>query len=258
MHSQRTMRMLLPFLALTLAACGSVTPESSAKTDGETTPGAVTLNFAHLVNGAPVVLGTDTPSMNAAGNMYGVSRLSYFVSDVTLHMVDGRQMVAAGAHYVDCDTAESLSYALPIDLPTGELSSVSFVMGLPPALNVSGAFGSPPESLMEWPVPMGGGYHYLKFEGRYLNTAAAPFNFMMHSGGLGGIDYAFTVDLDASKRSIPSEGATLIVQMNLERWFGDWDLNDYFNMSRHGIMGDAAAQASLKEHGATVFTLGAP
>ncbi len=246
--------------ALADAAPIDAAPDPDAgPTDGGTV--SLTLAFEHLVDGAPVVLGTDTPYTNAAGNHFGVTRVSYFVSDVTVTTTTGATYEVPGAHYVDHETTETRELVLSIGAATGELASISFVMGLPPALNVTGAFSSPPESLMEWPVPMGGGYHYLKFEGRYVDSASAPFNFRVHSGGLMGVDYSFPVELDASGTTIGGGDVTVTIAMNLEEWFtgpNDWDLNDYFNAATPGIMGNATAQASLRENGAGVFSLVAP
>ena len=228
--------------------------------DAGATEAAVTIAFEHLANDMPIVLGSETPYTNAAGNEFGTTRLSYFVSALTLTLADGTEVTAPGAHYVDHETDETRTYVLPVGVATGDLAQISFVMGLGPDLNVTGAFTSPPESLMEWPEMMGGGYHYMKFEGRYINDADEPFNFMTHSGGLSGTDYSFEVVLDASGRDV-TDGATFTVEMNLEEWFADpntWDLNDYFNETHRGIMGDADAQASLMTNGATVFSLGAP
>lgn len=229
--------------------------------DAQPAGATVAIALEHLANGSAIVLGTDTPYVNAAGNHFGVTRLSYFVSDVTLTTTDGTTITAAGAHYVDHDTASTRLIELPVDAGALELASISFVMGLPPALNVTGAFSSPPESLMEWPVMMGGGYHYMKLEGRYIDAAGEPFNFMAHSGALRGTDYSFPVELDAHGVTIGEGDVTLTVAMNVEEWFtnpNDWDLNDYFNATMHGIMGNAAAQASLQENGAGVFTLVTP
>lgn len=217
----------------------------------------VTLAFEHLANGAPIVLGTEQPYTNAAGNAFGVTRLHYFVSMVTLTLADGTELTASEAHYVDHETPGTLAYVFPHEVPEGELARISFVMGLPPALNVTGAFPSPPESLMEWPERMGGGYHYMKLEGRYLDATGSPFNYMAHSGGLGGEDYSFEVVLEAGGRQI-ADGARFTVEMHVEEWFANpdtWDLNDYFDAEHHGIMGNAGAQASLQRNGATVFTL---
>lgn len=265
-------RHALPAVFALGTACGSGTGSVAADASVVDAPvvdapaadvpaGAITVAFAHTVGVAPLALGNGTPYANAAGNAFGVSRLSYFISDLTMRMRDGRSLRAPGAHYVDVATPSTLRVALPGDAPAGELASVTFVMGLPPSLNVTGAFSASPESLMEWPVMMGGGYHHMKFEGRYTNRAGQPFNFMVHSGGLNGVDYSFAVTLDAGGRVIPREGAELTVRMDLAEWFtrpNDWDLNDYFNAAHRGIMGDAAAQASLRENGATVFSLAAP
>lgn len=223
--------------------------------------GAVTVAFAHRVGGDAVLMGTDTPYLNAAGDAFGVTVVRYFVSDVSLHFADGSRWDAPGPRYVDHELTATLTQLLASDVPTGALASVSFVMGLPPALNTSGRFTAPPESLMEWPEMMGGGYHYLKFEGRYLNEAGEPFPYRAHSGGLDGVDYSFAVSLDASGRAVEAAGTTLTLVMNLEQWFTaphTWDLDDYFNAAQPGIMRNATAQAELQANGATVFALGAP
>lgn len=221
----------------------------------------VTIALVHHVDGAPVTISSETPYVNAAGNHFGVTRVSWFLSDVVLTTTDGRTFGAAGAHYVDADTPDTQRIAIPLGTESGELASISFHMGLPPELNVTGAFTTPPESLMEWPAMMGGGYHYMKYEGRYVNTAGEPFAFRMHSGALRGTDYSFPVTLDASGVSIGGHDVTLTVAMNLEDWFttpDTWDLNDYFTAAMPGIMGNAAAQASLQRNGEGVFTLEAP
>ena len=154
-----------------------------------------------------------------------------------------------------------LAPLLDVEVPAERLASVSFVMGLPPALNVSGSFSTGPEALMEWPEMMGGGYHFMKFEGRYINDASEPFNFRAHTGGLHDVDYSFDVVLDAGNRPLPEGAATLTVVMNLEQWFTaphEWDLNDYFTAAMPGIMANAAAQESLQDNGATVFSLETP
>ncbi len=260
-------------LSLGVVACGSSDPSppapdaSVADVPPADAPAAdvpsasVAIAFAHTVGGAPLALGTTTPYTNAAGNSFGVTRLSYFVSGVTVRLRDGRSVTAPGARYIDAAMPATLRFALPGDAPVGELASITFVMGLPPELNISGAFSSSPESLMEWPEMMGGGYHHMKFEGRYINRAGEPFNFMAHSGGLNRADYSFMVTLDASGRSITASGASFTVRMDVAEWFtgpNTWDLNDYFNATHRGIMGDAAAQASLRENGASVFSLAAP
>lgn len=225
---------------------------------GGAASGVVRLSFAHHVDGVPVVLGLATPYVDAAGDAFGVSRVSWFVSEVTLTLADGTRVSRPEAHYVDAESPESLSLAL--DAPVGAMvQRVSFVMGLTAAANVTGAFPSAPESLMEWPEMMGGGYHLMKFEGRFVNAAGEPFNFRAHAGPLDGVDYSFPVTLATHGATIDAVGLELPIVMNLQSWFSTpntWDLDDWFNVGHPGIMGDAAAQRSLAENGADVFSLG--
>lgn len=266
---------MIPLLILAVVACGDDGHDhdhpdahthdhaDAAASDPDAAPATdrVTIAFEHLVDGAPVTIGTDTPYTNAAGNSFGVTLVRYFISNVTLNLAGGESLEATGAHFVDHDMPETRTYELDLDVPAGTLESVSFVMGIPAALNTSGAFPNEPESLMEWPEMLGGGYHYMKFEGRYINAAEEPFNFRAHTGPTAGNDYSFGVELSAGGRAVGGEPVTLTLEMNLEQWFTDpntWDLNDYFTQAMPGIMNNQAAQTSLRANGATVFSLGTP
>lgn len=240
-------------VALT-AAC---TP-AEGEGEGEGEPGQATLEvqLAHLVDGTAIELGTATPFTNAVGNQYGVTRLSYFLSNLTVTMADGTSLSAPGGRYIDHDTPESMAVALDGEVPAGALQSVTFVMGLPPELNESGAFPDAPESLMEWPEMMGGGYHFMKNEGKFVAESGDTESYATHSGGLDDVDYSFAVTLDASALALAEGASTLELVMNIDEWYTnptDWDFNDYFP---GGIMHDADAQAILKANGADVFTLG--
>lgn len=270
--------LLAPLMLLGAGACGDDEQQAGADAhehhdghvhadaavsdpDAEVAAYKVTIAFEHLVDGSPVTIGTETPYTNAAGNAFGVSLVRYFISNVTLHLTGGATLEATGAHFVDHEMPATRTYELDLDIPVGTLESISFVMGIPEAQNTTGAFPNEPESLMEWPTMLGGGYHYMKFEGRYINNASEPFNFRAHSGPTRGNDYSFAVALPAGNRSVGEADMTLTLQMNLEEWFTDpntWDLNNYFTQAMPGIMGNEAAQASLMENGATVFSLGAP
>lgn len=255
---------LVPLVTMTLvflAAC----PDPEAATDagpepddaGSGTGGPVTVHFEHHVDGAALELSNDTtPYTSAAGNQFNVTRLMYFVTDMTLSMADGSTVKAAGPHYIDHEDAVSRDYSIAAEVPPGDVESISFVMGIPAAQNTSGSLPNPPESLMFWPDSMGGGYHYMKLEGRYLNTAGELANLRAHAGPTDGVDYSFPVTLDATGRSIPEAGATFTVVMNIDQWFKEphtWDFNDYFEIA--GIMDDPIKQAELKENGADVWTL---
>ena len=257
MRSPRLVRIVGVHTLSVVALAAACTP-AEGEGEGEGEPGQATLSvrLAHLVDGTAIELDTATPFTNAFGNQYGVTRLSYFLSNLTLTMAGGDTLSAAGGRYVHHDTPETMTVPLDGEVPAGGVQSLSFVMGLPPDLNQSGAFPDAPEALMEWPEMMGGGYHFMKLEGKFIATSGNPESYATHSGGLDGVDYSFAVTLDGSALTLAEGGNALELVMNIDEWYTnptDWDFNDYFP---GGIMHDADAQAILKANGADVFTLG--
>lgn len=265
------------WLGFCLAGCtsaqGSVDVDSSESkgsgADGEGGAGGasagrtrVTLQLEHRVEGVRLDESvTETPFTNAAGNAFGVTRLVYFLSDVTLTPSAGAPAVAAGAHYVDHEEPATRELELFLEEGVNGLESLSFVIGLPPEANESGAFATAPESLMEWPESMGGGYHYMKLEGFWVDDDGGTAPFKAHSGAAGGTDFSVPVELDASAVALGGEAVTLRLVMNIEQWFeapNTWDFQEHFTPPMYGIMQNQASQRSLQENGATVFTLENP
>lgn len=257
-------------LGLTCAGCGA--DVSSAKDHGARGEGgaggappggvSVTIQLEHRVGGLPLGESmVDTPFTNAAGNAFGVTRLVYFLSDVTLTPRGGAPAVAAGAHYVDHEEPATREIELSLEEGVSELASLTFTFGLPPEANVSGAFVTAPESLMEWPESMGGGYHYMKLEGFWSHGDGEVVPFKAHSGAAGGTDYSVAVELDAAGLVVEGDALHLRLIMNVEQWFEGpnlWDFRERFTPPMYGIMHDAAAQRSLQQNGATVFSLEVP
>lgn len=154
-------------LAMASTACRK---EDDAPPSGQPAP-VITekLLLAHHIDGDPLVRDT-IRYMNEAGHAYSITRLEYYISQITLlgatccgtpdHIIPGPFYINAAAHS-------------PIDLgqlPAGEYRGATLLLGLPPVMNQTGALPNTPEnSGMAWPDQMGGGYHFLKFEGHFLN-----------------------------------------------------------------------------------------
>lgn len=205
------MRRLIPLLLL--IGCPEVEPEP-----------AWHLAFTQDADGAPVELGNDTPLHDAFGTPFGVTRLMYFLSDVEL--VGETPAPLADAHLVD--VGEDVGLTLTPDLPPGPgpWDSLRFTFGLTAERNVDGAFPNRPESLMEWPQTLGGGYHYLRLEGRWTD-GDTPRTYALHTGPLDGVDRSFTVELAGPFDADPE--APLILSMNVLGWLTgahDVDLSD--------------------------------
>ena len=93
-------------------------------------------------------------------------------------------MSGSDIHYVDTDLPETWEYALLDKIPAGNYDSISFTFGISEEKNQSLMFVNPPESYMFWPELLGGGYHYMKLNGKWENLESniLPFNFHLGIG----------------------------------------------------------------------------
>jgi len=224
--------------------------------------GSARLHFTFSVDGDE--LQQDTMMyQNAAGNQYEVTEAQYFISKVVLTMSDGTQYAInsdKSVHYVDADIPSTLVWH-PIDeLPVGTFTAISFVFGLAPELNVTHAYTDAPENNMSWPAVLGGGYHYMKINGRWLapDGTAHPFN--LHSGRVvtetgDTVENSFVVTLPLQNAVITKgEVMDLHLDMNVNRWFCSPYLFD-FNQFGGSVMQNQVAQETLRANGWDVFSV---
>jgi hypothetical protein len=171
--------LLIICIVLMLASCSKEPVKVEVKT------GTVALKLLHTIDGN--VFQKDVLLyQNRAGNQYQVSNIQWFLSDIELVNSDGivvKIVKGDGVFYIDTDLHETCSVLLE-DLPAGNYNAVKFTFGLNEEKNTSYRFVNPPESFMFWPDYLGGGYHYMKLNGKWMNTMGqlAPYNFHLGIG----------------------------------------------------------------------------
>ncbi len=256
---------LIPVLVVIIFFIGS--SSSCNKTKAPETGGRMVIAFQHSVGDEP--LETDTMKyVNAAGNPYLVSEIEYFISDVCLHKSNGDSILLTNwedIHYVDTDIPETWHYNLADSIPEGDYSSISFTFGINEEKNKSLMFVNPPESYMFWPEYLGGGYHYMKLNGKWRdnNGVITPFNFHLGIGQIydstgnitGFIQNYFRVVLPESAFSIKN-GQTIEVTLNMDvnQWFEDPEIFD-FNVWGGDIMQKQEAMHIGCLNGHNVFSV---
>lgn len=196
----------------------------------------INFHFTQYNGGSPQEFDT-MKYENAAGNDYLVNEIQYFISDVKLHFEDGNVQLLDGwkdIHYVDTDLPETHTWNVFDDIENGVVEKVSFTFGITEEKNNSLMFVNPPERDMFWPEYLGGGYHYMKLNGKWLaeNGTNKPFNFhlgigQIYAGGIvhvdsitGFIQNYFEVEL-ANSAFTMNDGDELDfeIRMNVENWF---------------------------------------
>ena len=230
-------------------------------------PGKVKLVFSQTVDGSPLVFDS-AHYINAAGNEYLVNELQYFVSDIDLYNSDGsvtrlKRPESQDVYYIDSHLPSTWSYNISDAITAGSYDSIAFTFGIISSKNLTGLFVNPPEVNMFWPDFMGGGYHYMKMNGTWLDPSnqMQPFNFHM---GIGTdnvpvppvfIDNSFRVHLPSSVFTLAqNELKTININMNIENWFQNPHLWDW-NVTGGAIMQSQTYMQMAKENGWDVFNV---
>ena len=179
MMKSRLLVLLLSFLVI---ACTK--PNDKAEID---------LNIGYEVNGKP--LATDTLCYaNEAGNQFLVTEIQWFMSDIQLLHQDGDwhsltqrnamdSLSASTEHifYINTDIPESQTLRGK-KIPVGHYTALRFTFGLDETDNQTGLFNNPPESEMFWPDVLGGGYHYMKLNGKFVGSEGRIKPMAIHLG----------------------------------------------------------------------------
>ena len=195
---------------------------------------------------------------NANGDLLSIERLRYVFSDITFTSNDGESFVLDEYHLVD-DTNHNLWFPNETQIPPGTYS-VSFTFGLDNEDNAENYTDLNSESF-NVPEILGGGYHYMQFDGKFINSNSEEQGFNYHA--IRAVDNPgtdptfpqdtfFTVDLGMIE---VISNTNIEVRMNIAEWFKNpnlWDLNAF----NQALMPNSTAQIMMFENGQSVFSLG--
>lgn len=225
---------------------------SGCRCDKESDPapvakaGNVNFKISYSVDGQALIFDT-VIYQNAAGNQYQISSLLYYLSGFTFYKSDGNYHYSNHVQYIDARDLLSNEFVIS-GVPFGNYTAITFHIGVDSARNIPGGLPASSNNInMEWPVSMGGGYHFLKFEGYYIDNLTTP-GFTMH---LGRNENLVRV-LHPVLLNVQSGNHAMNMNMNINEWFKNphtWD----FNIDGNYTMGVADAMLKLSENGRDVF-----
>ena len=246
---------LLTFGLLLLYGCNSDTDDVDAKVNA-------TLTFSHYWDQTSIT-NSEFNTLNFTndhGELMSIERLRYLISDITFTKIDGRTILLEGYNLVDVTNQTNLSYTPSQKIAKGTYSNVSLIFGLVNEKNTDGIYSD--LNAASWNVPMmlGGGYHYMQLDGKFINSSNETQGYNYHTiraadnAGANPTfpqDTFFRVDLGAITIETDVE---IKVAMHIEEWFKNpntWNLNIYNQM----LMPNSTAQILMYENGQSVFTL---
>ncbi len=259
------MKHIVFFLLIVLGTCFISCKEKPI--DDVRVPSLV-LQFNELFEGADIAFDT-MQYFSEAGNPFYITEIKYFISNICLYKGGQKIKISYqdGLHYVETNYPDTKKWNICQSLAKDNYDSIGFTFGLTDAINITNAFPNSPENSMTWPTILGGGYHYMMLNGKYLyNDTLYPMNIHLGRGQIyqsqtpntdsiiGFIDNSFKVTLPYSF-SFNGSTQTININMNVENWFKEPFVYDiaYWGSS---IMQNQAAMQMLKENGTkNVFTI---
>ena len=214
----------------------------------------VSLNFTQNWNGISVT-NQDFNTIkftNENNDEISIERLRYLISNVSL---------ISGENHFLIDVGENSGNLIAIsDVYPGNYK-LKFTFGLTDLENTDGSYPDLNSANFNVPGMLGGGYHYMQFDGKYKDTNNLNANFNYHviravvrtePMNLKFEDTSFTVDLGSIEIK---ENASIEIKMNIAEWFKNpntWDLNTL----NSELMANFEAQKLMNANGKTVFSLG--
>ncbi|WP_339623623.1 MbnP family protein [uncultured Winogradskyella sp.] len=194
------------------------------------------------------------------GDILSIERLRYVISDITFTTTAGENLMLGEYNLVDLTNTNGLSYTTINRVPIGTYANVSFTFGFDNEDNAKNYLDLNSESF-NVPDMLGGGYHYMQFDGKYLDNNATEQGFNYHA--IRAVDNPganptfpqdtyFTVNLG---QITITNNVEIEVKANLAEWFRNphvWDLN----VLNQTLMPNSSAQIMMFDNGQTVFSLG--
>ena len=231
-------------------------------------------NCPHLISNQlidnPVVLNKFIYK-NECGTEYQINQIQYFISNIELHVngewienpevyTGNTRLFVNNCCYIDCEN-EPIGLQFTIKNNKISVDSIRFVFGIPKDKNISYSFSNPELARMYWPEAIGGGYHYMKMNIKFIDKQASVSLLNCHLGrGLENstcIDNDFSLTLPCqlkfnSKKESPYLQPQIDIIMHVEKWFSEPNKID-FNLYTKGIMGKQDIMSQLCENGKHVF-----
>jgi hypothetical protein len=151
----------------------------------KTTTGKVIFHFINTVKNTPLVLDS-AEYTNPFGEAYRVSKLKYYISNITLN--NQQHGFAEPNSYHLLDAADLTSLRIGINATANSYNSISFIVGVDSIKNVSGAQTDAldPANGMFW--TWNSGYVMFKLEGNSPASNIINHRIEYHIGGFSGPD----------------------------------------------------------------------
>jgi hypothetical protein len=186
--------------------------------------------------------------INAAGEAYRIEHLEYYLSDFTLYSSDGTIYTDSSVYYIDARSPEQVLINLD-SIPPGHYYKMTCHVGVDSLRNVEGSLPNTMENAaMVWPEFMGGGYHFMKLEGRF--QSAALWGFAVHLGSNQALPLC-EMQTDFALKYI---NHSAMMTMDVNEWFQIPHTYSFINDGNY-TMGNQILMGKIRDNGKDVLSI---
>lgn len=214
--------------------------------------------FTFNFNGEAITFSdfNDIEYTNENGEQISISRMRYLVSGITFIDTNDNEFPISGFNLVDLETAESLEVFAQALLEIKEYKAIKITFGFNEGANADN-YPDLNVANWNWPDNLGGGYHIMQYEGKYLDANDEEQFYALHMGTRkvsDGVFEANHITKTLNFNSTVLDGTkTIEIKMNIAEWFKNpnvWDLNVYNTT----LMPNYDAQVLMHENAPSVFS----
>lgn len=194
---------------------------------------------------------------NAFGTKLKIERIRYLISKIELVNETGTKYLMKDYNLLDLSKEETYTFNSDVQIPNGNYT-LNLVWGFNEEDNIDGEYTDLNSSSWNWPTMLGGGYHFLQFDGKYNTETATPSPFNFHNGtaktSTGEFEQNF-VTINLTNTVVINGNSTIELKMNIAELFKNpntWDLNTLDTP----LMPNYNAQKMMQANVANLFSLG--
>lgn len=165
----------------TLGSCKKSTTQTPACNSTDEAYSSANITVYLNCNSNPIIYDS-LNNTNSSGNIYSIHNVNFYISNVSIKRNDGLIYKSNRIFYINPNIIGKNT--LTIDsIPKGTYNKINFLVGIDSIRNIDFGLPSTTDNLnMAWPSAMGGGYHFIKIEGHYLDSLNVNKGYAIHLG----------------------------------------------------------------------------
>lgn len=202
---------------------------------------SIRFTFRNTVNGEMLVLNTGA-YMNENGDSFSVTDYTYYISNIRLFTDDGKEYKEPESYHLLSEKKPASKSFVIADLPEGNYTKITFLIGVDKERNVSGAQTGALDPLNGMFWDWNTGYIMARMEGK--SPVSPSGNIAYHAGGFQGLYSVLQeVSMDLPSVAVAAKGKQPVVYLrsDVAEWFKTPVTIDFATMPLVASIGANAA-----------------